>query len=631
MRPLSSLLILSPLAALLALTGCGDSGASANTAAADAGIACNGAAASCEGNVITYCDEAGLSQRLDCTADGRACLHGADGRAYCGQPCPAGADTLGTCTAAHLTKCDGEVLVDLDCGAKSPAQACARDAAGIAWCTDPIPADVDALGRCEGTRLTKRDGDVLRDYDCAEATPPALCARDAAGEAFCTQPVPSGLTEAGECVGTRLRARDGERLIDYDCSAADPDRICAVDAQGVAQCTVPCPSGLDALGGCSGTRLSKCSGGVLVDLDCAAREPALACGRDAAGEAFCGAPAPAELTSGGVCVGNVRHRRDGELVEDTDCAALDPARTCALDALGDAYCTLELPAEVTEDGQCDGTRLRRRSGDVLIDLDCSASGRHCATTAAGRAFCTAFCPAGLDASGRCDGDTVRSCDGDVFIEVDCAARGQTCRVASRFGAACVGCGDTPPGGVCSPDGVLTACTPQGTSFRENCAADGRTCGWDATACAYACLPARADSCEGYGLAEGEYTCWKANATGHLSVVHCQDGAAVAQECPAASDASVGCTEAAEATRCTTTCNASGRRCTDRGVLVTCDDTPTLGWVDCGVYGATCVETDDDAYCACAGVPATAAGCSEGRQAACTDGRLVMSACTCPSP
>ena len=42
------------------------------------------------------------------------------------------------------------------------------------------------------------------------------------------------------------------------------------------------------------------------------------------------------------------------------------------------------------------------------------------------------------------------------------------------------------------------------------------------------------------------------------------------------------------------------------------DTPTLGWVDCGVYGATCVETADDAYCACAGVPATAAGCSEGR-------------------
>lgn len=442
------------------------------------------------------------------------------------------------------------------------------------------PCDTEAfVNRCEDTtQVWCREGSIVR-YDCASQQ--ESCRLNQEGIGYCTKAIPEGVDERGACAGSLLQKKDGEILLEWECSENTPPYTCARDADGIAWCTLPVPADVDAAGRCEGTRLLK---------------------------------------------------KDGDVLMDWDCKDSTPPMTCALDEYAEAWCSLPVPTDVGAAGSCDGTRLLKKSGDVLVDVDCADQQKTCALDSKGTAYCTLPCPTGVGPFGRCIGERLQRCDGDTLIDTDCAAKGQRCEPdATRSGAGCVGCGEVPPGGYCADNGVLVTCTLAGFSWRSHCTGIGGQCRYDDQACESTCgVPEPA--CDTEDLEEGKSKCRRDDVTGFASVVSCKNGLVEEEECPAASDGSVACTDTPDGARCTTTCSFSGRRCTDRGVLLICDDTPTLSWLDCPYFGGTCKEEGTEAFCACTGMSPQASRCHEGRKRVCTEGRITSEPCTCgPAP
>ncbi|MEI7895036.1 MAG: hypothetical protein WCI05_18215, partial [Myxococcales bacterium] len=252
-----------------------------------------------------------------------------------------------------------------------------------------------------------------------------------------------------------------------------------------------------------------------------------------------------------------------------------------------------------------------------------------------QAYCTKPCPAGIDPYYHCVGSELEACNGATYYRGPCTQSSQRCEVTTRYGASCRGCGTLPVEGRCEPDGVLTVCLRSQVQSTVACVVQGKTCGWNPSACQYDCLggpPQEPTPCASVGLTEGQSKCLTHPATRFISIQSCKGGAVVENECPAAGDGSVTCSETGGTAQCTTTCGPSGKRCTDRGVLATCDGSATLGWTDCVYLGGTCTDTGTDAYCACSGpLAAVTSRCVDGYHYTCSGGRIVQEACTCQAP
>lgn len=332
------------------------------------------------------------------------------------------------------------------------------------------------------------------------------------------------------------------------------------------------------------------------------------------------------------CEGDVIWHCDTESRRLTSYACSAESEQCLLDGVGYAFCGLPCPEDLDPRGECDGTRVRSCFGEILVDSDCADDGQACARDSEGVASCTDPCPLGIDAFGVCEGNVARRCDGEVFVEDDCNETSTRCEVVSRHGVGCRGCVDRPPESACVGQGVLEGCSATGEMYERSCTVLGGTCTFDSERCEHDCTGEDPVPCITEGLAEGESRCRTSSATGFSVIARCVAGELLVDECPGASDGSVGCEEIDGTPHCTMTgCGPAGRRCTDRGVLATCGSGPVLAWLDCSIFG-TCVDDGQDAYCACAGpLPDYASQCADGERRACVDGRLEISACSCEGP
>lgn len=344
-----------------------------------------------------------------------------------------------------------------------------------------------------------------------------------------------------------------------NCTASDGKK-CRKDAKGVGHCSKACPPGLDKYGACKGSKVQVCDGKALTEGDC------------------------------------------GEL-----------GQKCGYRVDGYAMCTKTCAPGANSNGYCQGAKLRRCDGQVYTDLDCASIDRTCQVKANGIAECSKPCPPGLDAFGRCDGNVARRCDGTSYVEEDCTKLGAgfTCQPLDRFGVGCRGCGAVTPIGVCSATSQITECTESGKVEHSSCPARGGTCGFSEDECRNTCNDTKPSlPCSALGLAPGAQKC-KLNAfTHYASIVTCNaDGKVEETECPAATDGSITCVEADGKATCNAACGPNARRCTDRGVLVTCAGAAVSSWTDCVSLGAKCVDDGVDAYCACAAIPPSAGRCS----------------------
>lgn len=344
-----------------------------------------------------------------------------------------------------------------------------------------------------------------------------------------------------------------------NCTAIDGKK-CRKTAKGVGTCAKACPPGLDKYGACKTTKAQTCDGKALVESDCA--ELKEKCGYRIDGYALCTKTCPPGVNSNGACLGSTLHRCDGQVYTDLDCAKID--RTCQVKANGIAECSKA-------------------------------------------------CPPGLDAFGKCDGNVAKRCDGTSYVEEDCTKLGAgfTCQPLDRFGVGCHGCGTATPAGVCSQTGQITDCTESGKVEHESCIARGGTCGFSEDECRSTCLdPKPSLPCALEGLAPGAQKCKVNPFTHYSSIVTCNGaGKLVETECPAATDGSVTCVEAGGKATCNAACGPNARRCTNKGVLVTCEGAAVSGWTDCVSLGAKCVDDGVDAYCACNAIPPSAGRCS----------------------
>lgn len=373
---------------------------------------------------------------------------------------------------------------------------------------------------------------------------------------------------------------------------------CKPSASAVEACTDFPPR-------CEEELLTVCNAGAVSRLDCAFK--GLKCLLDAKGEARCAEPCPSTLDGYGACKGTHLLTCDGEALVDIACD--EAGMKCGYMIEGHASCTKPCPDFVDGLGACTGTGLRRCNGQVFFDLNCLDVKLFCGTTADGIAQCTDPCPEGVDTFGVCDGEVAKRCDGSVYKEEDCGEVGKKCEQLDRFGVGCRGCTSTQSSGACSATWGITTCTAAGREIHQSCVARGGTCGFSEAECRSACLDTvPAGSCAAAKLAEGEKRCRENPFTHFHSIQTCAGGRVVETECPAASDGSVACVAVGGEPRCETTCGPSGRRCTDRGVLVACT-TAGLAWIDCAEFGAECTDVGTDAFCACTEVPERSARCA----------------------
>lgn len=99
---------------------------------------------------------------------------------------------------------------------------------------------------------------------------------------------------------------------------------------------------------------------------------------------------------------------------------------------------------------------------------------------------------GLDYSGECDGSTLRWCEDGSLMEVNCASSGRSCGWQdSTIGNNCVAggasggeCGAVDYDGYCDGDTLIWC---EDGLQQVDCAADGRTCGWQGGGVGSNCL------------------------------------------------------------------------------------------------------------------------------------------------
>jgi hypothetical protein len=210
-----------------------------------AGTCAAGAQAACQGSVLSYCDNSGNIAEVDCSSLRQECATDGAGVGACvARTCQSSRPR--TCAGDVLSFCDGEIARSVDC--RQYGETCGYTTENVADCTEPCPADVDALGKCVGPVLERCDGQVYLDYDCSNGGD--ICGVDASGAASCGTPCPPGTSQFGSCNGTILTGCSGDFYYQVDCSASG--QACAEATRFGGACV-----------GCGATPASQCAGDLL--------------------------------------------------------------------------------------------------------------------------------------------------------------------------------------------------------------------------------------------------------------------------------------------------------------------------------------------------------------------------------
>ncbi len=311
----------------------------------------------------------------------------------------------------------------------------------------------------------------------------------------------------GRCNGDVAEWCQDGQIATHDCAAEG--LVCGwVDDETGYYCmqgsTTPGECGdLDYLGRCNGDVAEWCQDGQIAQHDCGAE--GLDCGwvDDQTGY-YCteGGTTPDEcgdLTERGRCSGTVLERCVDGAVETTDCGAR--GQQCQYVSAAAGYGCVDATAPdacngVSERGRCTGDVLERCVSNQLQTIDCGDDGLECRYVNATVGYDCIAGPAPSDpcasvpSAGRCDGDTAVWCEGDTLFEDDCAATGKTCgflAVDGRFGCLTVAPANCTTAENACDGGVAVRCVA-GTLVREDCAAVGQRCQFNALLGQPVCAP-----------------------------------------------------------------------------------------------------------------------------------------------
>jgi Clostripain family len=181
----------------------------------------------CEGAQVVFCEQSEI-KKIDCARVGASCEL-TDGVADCtvtraNAGCR-GVEALGTCLGTNLVYCDqtglSEVLRGVDCAdyGQSCAPMGAQDNGAICESWGRCPVDLGESGRCSGNRLEFcENGEVYR-FECGND----VC-MDVGGRFFDCTPVSLTLgcgveSAVGRCDGNKLVRCEGDVVVDEDCGA----------------------------------------------------------------------------------------------------------------------------------------------------------------------------------------------------------------------------------------------------------------------------------------------------------------------------------------------------------------------------------------------------------------------------
>ncbi len=250
--------------------GIGGSAGAAGSAGADGGVCAGGVTSegTCNGTVVTFCDDAGAVQTVDCAQISDTC-EVTNGRADCVAPTRASScgslDALGTCDGAVLKYCDATGLSsvprEIDCAAYG--QLCdptgASDGGAICVPQGPCPSGLDQNGTCNGNSLSFCEGGDEFTFDCGVDQ-----CQSVGGFADCFVVGASNgcgtETAAGRCDASGKRVScQGNVVATEDCKFLGME--CRADGQGgnrcmpPTSCSVACPSGMACQSGrCTATQ-----------------------------------------------------------------------------------------------------------------------------------------------------------------------------------------------------------------------------------------------------------------------------------------------------------------------------------------------------------------------------------------
>lgn len=457
--------------------------------------------------------------------------------------------------------------------------------------------------------------------------------------------------KAPKCKGNDLVACSPDGFeVTKNCKS-DNNQQCLLTGKGEAECGKPCPDYVDSFGACDDKHLQTCDGKILRDVSCTSVNPNNTCSYMLEGNAACTRKYCATA------------QEDGTFYSGGPDAGSDAA------ALRTGFCsdTAEVPAPsgVQMNKRCFGRLYQDKINCTEVDPMLQ-----CRTDSTGAVRCAKQCPPGLDLYGKCGPDDMgktvgQHCDGEVYIEDKCGDD-QTCGELDRYGVGCKGCGAIPPEGQCSHSKTqrVLYCADNGEKVEQSCIARGGSCAFNPDLCRYDCMDVKDQpGCADEGLKPGEAKCKLSKATGYASIVLCtSDSKRYELECPAAKDGSVSCKEFMPGEMipvpdggtapleggltlpngkdpnvkpmlgCSVDCGPTGKKCTDRGVLVECNLNLMPDWMDCAEAGGVCIDDGTDAYCGCAGeLPPHASRCEYGKKKVCSGGRIVTEACSCTPP
>lgn len=145
--------------------------------------------------------------------------------------------------------------------------------------------------------------------------------------------------------------------------------------------------------------------------------------------------------------------------------------------------------EVTEEGYCDEGHAVWCEEGVLAVVDCAATGRTCGDDGTGRMRCLdPTSPCGdVTWEGHCEGDTAVWCESDVLMSVDCTATGRTC---GDDGTGLMRCLEDPCAGITWEgrcEGQNAVWCEDGEIKVRLCADCDQECGWVEEMGAYYCI------------------------------------------------------------------------------------------------------------------------------------------------
>lgn len=161
---------------------------------------------SCDGAVLSYCDQSGLvamPRHINCAAYGQRCdpTGASDGGAICVPhgACPSGVSEEGVCQENELRFCEEDELYVFDCGVDE-----CRTVGDFADCFMPGVADgcgtETEAGRCDGDTVVACLGNVVTREDCSVLG--MQCSEGASG-ASCAASCPASCPEGWSCSSGR--------------------------------------------------------------------------------------------------------------------------------------------------------------------------------------------------------------------------------------------------------------------------------------------------------------------------------------------------------------------------------------------------------------------------------------------